>query len=417
VKPLIQLIALSALTVFLPTLVSAESTPHEHITLLRSEALTYAAVFEGALNRAPEAITRQSREQQSAAYQGLGKNWTAGSPRVSLDYLGDNLFDNKGMQEFEAGLEWQLWSAEGRRSGQQLGQSYQREFLAWQDYLQLLISGRVRTALADIRQAEMLLGKAGDAREDAQKLVEIAELRLQAGDASRDALLQTQSLLLAKDKNLLEAEAALVDAERNYINITGLHARPTFDYREERSALDEISPDHPVLRFLQGAVDIAGGQIAQTKEEARGKPTLNLGLNRQRGGRSEDYNDALVLGFSLPFGTSTYASAQTSEARRDLAEAQMQYESAIRQLRQTLHEVEHELAVTETAIKLSSEQLSLNRQRSQMAHKAFELGEITMTQVIQILQQQQLADSEYQLLQLKQQRLVCEFNQSVGVLP
>ena len=416
-KPLIQLIALSALTVFLPTLVSAESTPHEHITLLRSEALTYAAVFEGALNRAPEAITRQSREQQSAAYQGLGKNWTAGSPRVSLDYLGDNLFDNKGMQEFEAGLEWQLWSAEGRRSGQQLGQSYQREFLAWQDYLQLLISGRVRTALADIRQAEMLLGKAGDAREDAQKLVEIAELRLQAGDASRDALLQTQSLLLAKDKNLLEAEAALVDAERNYINITGLHARPTFDYREERSALDEISPDHPVLRFLQGAVDIAGGQIAQTKEEARGKPTLNLGLNRQRGGRSEDYNNALVLGFSLPFGTSTYASAQTSEARRDLAEAQMQYESAIRQLRQTLHEVEHELAVTETAIKLSSEQLSLNRQRSQMAHMAFELGEITMTQVIQILQQQQLADSEYQLLQLKQQRLVCEFNQSVGVLP
>ena len=416
-KPLIQLIVLSALTVFLPTLVSAESTPHEHITLLRSEALTYAAVFEGALNRAPEAITRQSREQQSAAYQGLGKNWTAGSPRVSLDYLGDNLFDNKGMQEFEAGLEWQLWSAEGRRSGQQLGQSYQREFLAWQDYLQLLISGRVRTALADIRQAEMLLSKAGDAREDAQKLGEIAELRLQAGDASRDALLQTQSLLLAKDKNLLEAEAALVDAERNYINITGLHARPTFDYREERSALDEISPDHPVLRFLQGAVDIAGGQIAQTKEEARGKPTLNLGLNRQRGGRSEDYNNALVLGFSLPFGTSAYASAQTSEARRDLAEAQMQYESTIRQLRQTLHEVEHELAVTETAIKLSSEQLSLNRQRSQMAHKAFELGEITMTQVIQILQQQQLADSEYQLLQLKQQRLVCEFNQSVGVLP
>jgi len=417
VKPLIQLIVLSALTVFLPTLVSAESTPHEHITLLRSEALTYAAVFEGALNRAPEAITRQSREQQSAAYQGLGKNWTAGSPRVSLDYLGDNLFDNKGMQEFEAGLEWQLWSAEGRRSGQQLGQSYQREFLAWQDYLQLLISGRVRTALADIRQAEMLLGKAGDAREDAQKLGEIAELRLQAGDASRDALLQTQSLLLAKDKNLLEAEAALVDAERNYINITGLHARPTFDYREERSALDEISPDHPVLRFLQGAVDIAGGQIAQMKEEARGKPTLNLGLNRQRGGRSEDYNNALVLGFSLPFGTSAYASAQTSEARRDLAEAQMQYESTIRQLRQTLHEVEHELAVTETAIKLSSEQLSLNRQRSQMAHKAFELGEITMTQVIQILQQQQLADSEYQLLQLKQQRLVCKFNQSVGVLP
>ncbi len=162
---------------------------------------------------------------------------------------------------------------------------------------------------------------------------------------------------------------------------------------------------------------LASNQVAQSKEESRGKPSLNLGLNRQRGGRSEDYSDALVLGFSLPFGTSASASAQTSDARRDLAEAQMQYESAMRQLRQTLHEVEHELAVTQTAIKLSKEQVSLTRQRSQMAHKAFELGEITMARVVQILQQQQLADTEYQLLQLKQQRLVGEFNQSVGVLP
>lgn len=416
-KPLIQVIALSALTVLLPTLVAAESTPHNHITLLRSEALTYAEVFEGALNKAPEAITRQSREQQAIAYQGLAKSWTAGSPRASLNYLGDNLFDNAGMQEFEAGLEWQLWSAESRRSNQKLGQSYQREFVAWQDYLQLLISGRVRSVLADISQAQMLVNKAEDAREEARKLVDIAQLRLQAGDASRDALLQAQTLLLARESGLLAANGELVDAQRNYVNLTGLSTRPALAYREEQSALEEISPDHPVLRFLQGAVDIASDQIAQTKEEARGNPSLNLGLNRQRGGRSEDYNDALVLGFSLPFGTSAFASAQTSDARRDLAEAQMQYQSAMRQLRQTLHEVEHELAVTQTAIKLSKEQVSLNRQRSQMAHKAFELGEITMTRVVQILQQQQLADTEYQLLQLKQQRLVGEFNQSVGVLP
>ncbi len=416
-KPLIQIIALSALTVFLPALVSAESTSHQHITLLRSEALTYAEVFAAALNHAPEAITRQAREQQANAYQDLAGNWTAGSPRMSLNYLGDNLFDNNGIQEFEAGLEWQLWSGEGRRSNQKLGQAYQRGFVAWQDYLQLLISGRVRTALADLRQTQMLVNKAGDARDEASKLVDIAQLRLQAGDASRDALLQSQTLLLARERGLLEAEAAQVDAQRNYANLTGLSTRPAFDYREELSALEAISPDHPVLRFLQAAVDIARNQIAQTKEEARGKPSLNLGLNRQRGGRSEDYNDALVLGFSLPFGTSAYASAQTSEARRDFAEAQMQYQRAIRQLRQTLHEVEHELAVTETAIKLSREQVGLNSQRSQMAHKAFELGEITMTQVVQILQQQQLADSEYQLLQLKQQRLVGEFNQSVGVLP
>ncbi len=240
-KPLIQVIALSALSVFLPTQVAAESTPHDHITLLRSETLTYAEVFEGALNKAPEAITRQSREQQAIAYQGLAKSWTAGSPRVSLNYLGDNLFDNAGMQEFETGLEWQLWSGEGRRSNQKLGQAYQRQFVAWQDYLQLLISGRVRTALADISQSQMLVNKAEGAREEARKLVDIAQLRLQAGDASRDALLQTQTLLLARESGLLAANAELVDAQRNYVNLTGLSTRPAFDLREERSALEEIS--------------------------------------------------------------------------------------------------------------------------------------------------------------------------------
>lgn len=416
-KPLIQVIALSALSVFLPTLVAAESTPHDHMTLLRSETLTYAEVFEGALNKAPEAITRQSREQQALAYQGLAKSWTAGSPRLSLNYLGDNLFDNNGLQELEADIEWQLKSAQGRRSSQKLGQSYQREFAAWQDYLQLLISGRVRTALADIHQTDMLVNKAEDAREEARKLVDIAQRRLQAGDASLDALLQAQTLLLAKERSLLQANAEQVDAQRNYVNITGLSTRPALDYREEQSALEEIGPDHPVLRFLQGAVDIASNQITQTKEEARGNPSLNLGLKRLRGERSEDYNDALVLGFSVPFGTGAYATAQTSDARRNLAEVQVQYQGAMRQLQQTLHEVEHELAVTQTAIKLSREQVSLNSQRSKMAHKAFELGEITMTRVVQILQQQQLADTEYQLLQLKQQRLIGEFNQSVGVLP
>lgn len=416
-KPLIQILALSALSVFLPTLASAESTPHDHITLLRSEALSYAEVFEAALKKAPESTTRQPREQQALAYQGLSKSWTAGSPRVSLNYLGDQVFDNNGLQELEVGLEWQLWSAEGRRNSQKLGQSYQQEFVAWQDYLQLLISGRVRTVLADIRQTEMRVNKAEDAREEAHKLLDIAQHRLLAGDASQDALLQAQTLLLEKERGLLQANAERVDAQRNYANLTGLSIRPAHDFREEQSALDEISPDHPVLRFLQGAVDIASDQITQTKEEARGNPSLNVGLKRLRGERSEDYNDALVLGFSVPFGTSAYASAQTSDARRHLAEVQVQYQSARRQLQQTLHEVEHELAVTQTAIELSREQVSLNRQRSNMAHKAFELGEITMARVVQILQQQQLADTEYQLLQLKQQRLIGEFNQSVGVLP
>ncbi len=416
-KPLIQVLALSALSVFLPTLALAESAPHDPITLLRSEALTYAEVFEAALNKAPESSTRQPREQQVLAYQDLAKSWTTGSPRVSLNYLGDQVFDNRGLQELEVGLEWQLWSVESRRSNQKLGQSYQREFVAWQDYLQLLISGRVRRALADIRETEMQVHKAEDARDEAHKLVAIAQRRLLAGDASQDAQLQAQTLLLEKEKDLLQANAERGDAQRNYANLTGLSIRPAHDFREERSALDQISPDHPALRFLQSAADIASDQITQSKEEARGKPSLNVGLKRLRGERSEDDNDALVLGVSLPFGTSAYASAQTSDARRHLAEVQVQYQTARRQLQQTLHEVEHELAVTQTAIKLSREQVSLNRQRSTMAHKAFELGEITMTRVVQILQQQQLADTEYQLLQLKQQRLIGEFNQSVGVLP
>ncbi|MBQ0718688.1 MAG: TolC family protein [Gammaproteobacteria bacterium] len=400
-----------------PALAWSAPNAHEHEFLQRDEALTVAKVFTAALQHAPEAAATQARQQQADNYINLGKSWLPGRNRLAINYLDDRTLDDIGARELDAGLEFELWQRGARRESQKLGASYQQQTSAWQGYLQLLVAGRLRTSLANIQQREVLLAQAQRAQQDAQQLKAMTDDLFKAGATPRDSVLQAQSLLIEHDKLLLRAEAMLVDEERQYGNLTGLKQRPAQTVIESQSQLDAINASHPLLRFLQTSVDVAAINISKAKQDAKGNPTMNIGMRRQRGDRFEDYNDSLAIGFSIPFGGAATVTAQVSDARVSKVDSDIAYQSAYRQLNQQLHEVEHELTLTKTAIKLSREQAQLNEQRWQMANKAFKAGETTMMQVVLALQQFRTASTEYELSQLRQQRLMAEFNQTVGVLP
>lgn len=390
---------------------------HGHSSQARSQELAYASVFEHAYSHAPEVLATASREEQARAHQKLGNSWTASGPRANFNYLDDSRLNNTGQRELDAGLEWQLWAFGAKRNSQMLATAFGEEVNAWRDYLNLTVAGRVRTALADIRAAEVSLNQAQQARDSAQQLVDIAERQVSAGAAAQDDVLQAQTLLLAEEKKLLAARAALVDGERSYSLLTGLDTRPILEFSEQKTASEDITAQHPLLRFLQANVAIASGKVAEVRREAVGNPTLSLGMRSQRGDSSENTIDSLALGVSLPLGGGAQAGAKASDARRTLGDAQVELETARRQLQQRLHEVEHELGITRQALALGEEQVKLSAQRAQMARKAFALGETTMTQVVLTEQQYQIADTEQHLLQAQLVRLISEFNQTLGVLP
>jgi outer membrane protein TolC len=110
-------------------------------------------------------------------------------------------------------------------------------------------------------------------------------------------------------------------------------------------------------------------------------------------------------------------SSTTSAARRSKVDAEVELLAARRALGLALHDAEHELDTVRAALPLAREQAALAEQRSRMAQTAFEVGELTMVQVVPALQDARSSQRELLQLQLREQRLISYYNQALGNVP
>lgn len=394
-----------------------QNHPSDHEPLAKSLAMEFAAVFEAALSNAPELMAEGVRQQQAQDYYDFGRSWIAGRPSLEFNYIDDGVLDDVGLREMESGIRFDLWRPGERRDAEKLGQSYNSQLEAWLAYLQLVVAGRVRGVLADIAETEAILALELQSTLEAERLLEVTNGLFAAGALPQLDVMQVQSLLLEQQRVELYAEAALVDAEREYTVLTGLQLRPGTPYSESRSSQEEIQLDHPVLRFLRSGVDLAESNISKVRREASGNPTMTVGVRRERGNVFQPYTDSLGLSFSVPFGGRARVSADVSSARREKVDAEIQLVNTRIKLSMQLHEVEHELFIVSESLVLSENQTALNQQRYEMALVAFEAGEINLSQVVIALQQARASEKELEGLSLSQQRLISEFNQTIGILP
>lgn len=392
-----------------------QSHSNSHEPLATSSSLTFATVFEAALANAPEAMAGVVRRQQAASYSAAAKSWTVGRASWEFNYIDDGMLDDVGLREIESGVEFKLWRPGERRDAGKLGQSYELQLEAWTNYLQLLVAGRVRTVLADIAEAELMLELERRATASAEELLDISARLFEAGAIPQLDVLQAESLLLQQMKMEFDAEARLVDSERDYAVLTDLQIRPSGPHIEVQSAAEEIQTDHPAIRYLQTGIDLAEANISKVKREASGAPTMKFGVRRERGNRLQPSIDSLGVSFSIPFGGRASVSAKVSDARRGKVDAEIQMLQQYRMLNAQLHEVEHELFLINQSLQLSTDQTAITQRRYQMAVAAFEIGETDLTQVILALQQATSSEKELEGLRLGRQRLTSEYNQTIGV--
>jgi outer membrane protein TolC len=265
--------------------------------------------------------------------------------------------------------------------------------------------------------ARLRLAQADAAQQAAQSLLDIAHQQLAAGAVAEDAVLQAEALLLEQRGARLAAEATLVDAERTYQTLTGLAEYPAAPFSEPQSAHTAVGPEHPLLRYLGIAREVAASQADQAREQTRGSPTLSIGVTQQRPDDFNPANDSLVVGLSIPLGGGAAARAQASDAHRQQAAVAAQYADARRTLQLKLHEVEHELEVSHSQLALLERQRELAGRRARMAREAFAVGEYRMDQVVLAEREAQRVNTEYALLTARREQLISEYNQAVGVLP
>lgn len=389
----------------------------EHALLKSSDTLDYGSVFLAAMARNPEQPLSKAYRDRADAQQRFAGDWLANRPRATASYWDDQQADNQGMREMEAGIEMDLWRWGQRRDNTSLGDQYQQASDSWQDYLALKTAGIVRQNLHELKRTDTAYAQARQALDDSRELLRISETLYNTGSVAKSTLMQSRGLVLEAEQRLLDSEAELVDAQRNYQVLTGLHLRPSSTFSEDLSEQQEISPEHPLLGFLQDQVESQQLQARLALHDNAGNPTLFMGMRREQGSSSDEDIDSLGFAITVPFGGGNYISAKSSAARLAATEAEVRFMQTQRQLQQQLHEVEHQLESTRLSLELGRERQDLHRQHWQMAKKAFSVGETDILPAVQALQQYRESRLQYQLTELAYQRLISEFNQTVGVLP
>ncbi len=389
---------------------------HTHASLPMLEALTLREALEAAVSRYPESAVLEARAGQADAWEARGRDWLAERPSLSLRYQTDRWMDNDRLDEYEAGVLLPLWSWGSRSATQAYGEALQAESGAASDSLRWEVAGYLRSTLWDIGLAQEELSLAKESLAIAQRVAATVSRRHELGDASLREVLMAQTAELEARSRLVTAEAAVVDAERNYRSLTGLDARPPFR-GESLSVLQSVPPDHPALTFADAEIQRAESARALAQTRSAGSPSLLIGPRRERAADAEDFDDSIGVTLSVPFGPSAQRKTEVAAAQRDLASASATRARHVRALTLALHEAAHGLAIVRESLGPANEQAALAERQERMAMLAYEQGEIELIELIR-LRGMALAAKRRQLhLAVEEKRQIAFYNQAVGELP
>lgn len=398
---------------------SAQPAAHslEHAPLPLSNNIGFAEALDQALSIAPEDLLSQSADDQASTAQSVAERWIVGAPSWQSSVVDDQLLSDRGLRELQTGVAVNVWRPGERQDARVRGSAYQQRSTAMQNYLQWLVAGRVRSNLAALELADLQVTAAEQAHQDALQLLETTRQLQNAGEVSMLDVLQAESLWLQKGAAVLEANAALVDAERVWQVLTGLSMRPASTHQELRSTQEEIAADHPLLALRRSEITISQSNIAEAERNARGSPNISFGVRRERGDWQQRYIDSVGVSVSIPITSRAAVAAGSSDARAASVHTELAQLQDLRELTAQLHEAEHELFTLAQALPLTERQVQVDQQQWQMAQTAFAAGETDLTHVIMAMQRAQNSVREHQQQLLRQQHLNSEYNQIIGVLP
>lgn len=410
-------IALSISQSFAQTAGHLPEHPPEHPPLQKSSSIRFADAFDEALQQAPEDMLSQSAREQADSARSIAERWIVGAPAWQSSVINDRLLSDRGLRELETSMAVNLWRPGERQDARARGSAYEQRSTAINNYLRWLVAGRVRSNLAELETADVQLAAALQAQQDALKLLDTTRRLQSAGAASTLDVLQAESLWLQQGRLVLDASAAQVDAERSWQVLTGLTVRPADPHQEVRAAQEDIAQDHPLLALRHTEIMIDNSNISEAERNAKGSPSVSLGVRRERGDWQQNYIKSVGISVSIPFASRAVVAAGSADARSARTDSELARVQDMRALTAQLHEVEHELFTLEQALPLTERQQAVNQQQWQMAQSAFAVGETDLTHVIMALQRAQDSAREHQLQLLRQQHLTSEYNQIIGVLP
>ena len=381
---------------------------------------TLRQVFDKAWERQPEAQSLDIRRDAAFARRQSADSWTPEPPSLELSAKSDQMLKNQGEREYVAGIAIPLWLP-GERS--RTGALADAETRATDSRAQ---AAKLRTAAA-VREAWWLWQRARVERDlaqgrltNAQKLSTDVAKRVKAGDMARADQHQADGAAASAEAALAEANGTLATATQRLRSLTG--AAPAEPASSETPIMEPmpaatLSADHPAAMALRDRADVANRSAELARVQARANPELTLSTTRERGALGESYQQAIMLGIRIPFGSDSRNRAKAGAAHAEALEAESQLMLERERLAADLDASKVRVNSARTQLAAAEKRTQLARESRSFFEKSFRLGETDLPTRLRVELEASEAERQAALARIDLAAAVSTLRQNLGLLP
>lgn len=377
--------------------------------------LSLADAVASALALAPGREVPVARQDEADALKARAGSLISDVPELSLRHHTDGLNGNRGLREWEGGVNLPLWRLGERAAAARVAEDAYGQASTENGHLRWQFAGEVREALWTVKLADARVDLATRARDSARSLLTDAEARIRAGELAARERLGARTILLERENERERAAVDLADAMVRWRVLTGLDKLPG------KSVETQVAPtpeerDTPELQNARSTLARYNDERDLTRKGGAGAPRL-LVTARSETDIFGVNADALGLQLSLPFGGKAQRGVKLAQAQLNVARAQRDVEDLGRMQELARHEASHELHAAKVALANADERRTLASDEHGLAVKAFRVGEMDLAERLIIEARAQQAQADATLRRLEMERAIARYNQISGILP
>lgn len=393
-----------------------------HFLLISGLLLTqpvYAASLREALDqtwdKSPAAQTLEAKRAESAAQRVAADSLLPGAPAVILGHRNDQLNNNTGRREWEAGVAMPLWLPGQRDARQRQAQADKVGLEANTLALRLRLAGELREAIWQVRQVETQTQLDEARAQTAKKLAEDVAKRVRAGELAKTDLNLAQNEWRTAQAAVLQNRNRLLQAQQAYATLTGTTVLP--DDIAESAQSKPLSDDHPLVEEARQTIEVAQAQVRVASQSRRDNPEIELSTRRERGNLNDPYASTVALTLRLPLATDARNLPLITAAQTVLTSAQSEYTRTRLTLECQRQQADQALQAAEQLLDLARQQRTASGENLELIQKSFSLGESDLFTLLRARAAAFEAEQSYNQQEIAQALSRARLNQAQGVLP
>lgn len=383
--------------------------------LHRDPDLNLTIMADTLYQKLPGKLSEGSYDGNIAANQTTAENWFAGPSSLNLQLHEDRLLSDDGRQEWEGGISLPLWLSGQKNAYQLLADAYAAELPAYQQTLRLEASKWVRETLWQVLLAEAELKQAQQQLETISDLQQTVETRVTQGDLPRNDLLLADRQLLSMQRQVLTAQSHLDFINQRYQFYTYQQFLPA-QTDEPLPKQRTIDAQHPQVQLIGQKIQKLHAQQGIAHYAGSSNPSLNVGVKKERDSRGEDYNNSLNFGIEVPLGNTRYNAPAIAQVAEKIGQLQIMRLELIKSLSSTLQQLETQLLQLAAEQAIVATQVETSEAYYLLEKTSYELGEISLYDLLQAQETWQQVVAEQQLIELRIRQTKVNINQTLGVL-